>query len=73
MNRQHEDMVCAAASNHLHEKNWWGESSKVADKEMDDTDMLQQSNDERDSFSDGNRIQPHKAVFHAECCKDRNQ
>jgi hypothetical protein len=70
MNRQHEDMVCVAASDHLREENWWGESLKT-EKEMDDNVTL--SSNDSDSLMDGKGIKPHKAVFHAEHCKDRNQ
>jgi len=71
MNRQHENMVCEAATNHLREENWWGESLKAVEKETDDN-MTLPSNDS-DSLRDGKGIKPHKAVFHAERCKDRNQ
>jgi hypothetical protein len=68
MNRQHEDMVCAAASTHLRDAKWWGEennNSEALPRAMED--------DESDGAGDGKGFKPHKAVFRAERCADRNQ
>jgi hypothetical protein len=62
-------MVCIAATDHLREENWWGESSNI-EKETDDMQTLKSN--ESDAKRDCKGIKPHKAVFHAERCADCN-
>ena len=68
MNRQHEDMVCTAATNHLRKDNWWGDDNQI-EVEIDDGDTSdRESDDTMDGGNDG--FKPHKAAFYGEYCAD---
>jgi hypothetical protein len=74
MNRQHEDMVCTAAIDHLRTMNWWAETNSFESEVSCSNEAQLQDSDSNDTREDGARflMVPHKAAFHADYCADRH-
>ena len=67
MNRQHEDMVCAASAKTLRKANWWDDSERNSQLEIANSKDDQLCDSDMDGIvAEGEReiLVPHKAAFH---------